>query len=233
LKNGGWAHKTLSGDLTSVQPLAVKARPIAGTAQNFASLIKTWQSQRNGELEPYAATLGVDRQALVDLGACYAKEYRAFAFPMCLPSSEVVGIRLRSDDRKWAVKGSHAGLFIPFNRISKKLLICEGPTDTAAGLTLGYFAVGRPACLGCEQMIAELIREACLSEAIIVCDNDAPGIRGAEKLAQALQCRTVCVVPPTKDLRAFVSAGGTAQLLESLTESCVRTHAAKQARWVQ
>jgi hypothetical protein len=235
LKSGGWLHK-LPGDLAKAPHRTAPSMTRTVGGANFSKLISRWQSQRNGELEPYAATLGVDKQALMDLGACYAKEYRAFAFPMSLPTGEIIGIRLRSEKRKWAVEGSKAALFIPFHRLAKKLLVVEGPTDAAAGLTLGFFTVGRPNCSSCVSMIVDLVREACVSEVIIVCDNDSrwhetkdkwqyiePGIRGAEKLAEALPCRTVRVVPPTKDLRAFVSAGGTAQLLESLTESCLRT----------
>lgn len=244
LKCGGWLHRK-EGDVTlnprktsRVSNGASKVQ--SSDAPDFSKLIETWQSQRNGELEPYAATLGVSRQSLLDLGTCYAKEYRAFAFPMYSTSGEIVGVRLRSDTRKWAIKGSRSALFIAWNAIRlgiKKILIVEGPTDCAAGLTLGFFTIGRPNCSGCVEMVVEAVRQLGVAESIIVADNDErwtevkpgdwryirPGIYGAERLAEALPCRSVRVALPTKDLRAFIGRGGTRQLLESLVQSCIRT----------
>lgn len=174
-----------------------------------------------GDFDKLAAQLGVSPESLQQLGAFYSSENRAWAFPMSLPTGERVGFRLRSEfGRKWAIKGSISALFIPFLAYrlftDRRMFICEGPTDTAAALTLGFFAVGRPACLGCEEMLSELLRDMNVREAVIVSDSDEPGIAGSEKLRKYLKCRSTILIPPAKDLREFVAGGGTADVIKTL-----------------
>jgi phage/plasmid primase-like uncharacterized protein len=165
-------------------------------------------------------------EALNEIGTVYAERFQAYAFPMLLPSGELAGIRLRNDQgKKWAVKGSKAGLFIPFNAIKRlsmdPFFVCEGPTDTAAALTLGIFAIGRPACLGQEKMVAEMVRTNRVRHTFICCDNDGPGVRGAARLAQSIPGKVTRFCPPTKDLREFVEIGGTKELLCSLLKNMI------------
>jgi len=78
------------------------------------------------------------------------------------------------------VKGSKSGLFL--NRESvhvNTLLIVEGPTDTAAAIDIGFPVIGHPACLGCEDMIVELVREHGAGTTLIIADANEPGQRGA------------------------------------------------------
>jgi hypothetical protein len=65
---------------------------------------------------------------------------------MCDGYGEVVGIRLRNERGKFAVRGSRQGVFVAGVPAQKTLFVCEGPTDTAAAVDLGLFAVGRPNC---------------------------------------------------------------------------------------
>src|SRR5262249_37965686 len=90
-------------------------------------------------------------------------------------------MRLRNETgRKWAVKGSRQGLFMATESVpGNTLLIVEGPTDAAAALDLGYDVIGRPACVGCEDMIAALVRKRIHVNTFIVADADEPGQRGA------------------------------------------------------
>jgi DNA primase len=125
--------------------------------------------------------------------------------------------------KKWAVRGSKAGLFIPFDagkRLPRSpLFVCEGPTDTAAALSIGFFAIGRPACLGQEEMVLTLIRKFHPQQIIVCYDNDKPGIAGADKLIRYIRCPVVRFVPPAKDLRHFVNLGGTKELVYSILGS--------------
>jgi hypothetical protein len=75
-------------------------------------------------------------------------------------AGRVQGIRLRfSNGRKLAVRGGREGLFVPSGlAATNQLLICEGPTDTAALLDLGFAAVGRPSCAGGTRLLVELLR---------------------------------------------------------------------------
>jgi DNA primase len=159
------------------------------------------------------------------LGCAWAVGYNAWAFPMKDWLGNTIGIRLRDHTgHKWAVKGSRAGLFYGEDRTdgthrTDRIYVCEGPTDTAAGLSIGLSVVGRPSCLGCEVETDRLVRRKKAMEAVIVSDNDGPGYRGALKLSLMLSVPCVVWVPPAKDLRDFAALGGTKELIESLTRS--------------
>lgn len=228
LKNGGWLHK-FDGQIK----IAIRDKtppPVVTTAApNFTAMLSDWIASSNGEVGKLAFDLGVSERALNALGTVYAPHHRAFAFPMSDERGKIVGIRLRGEDgRKWAVKGSHQGLFLPMPATSwlssSTVMITEGPTDTAAALTLGLFAIGRPQCLGCEEMVASVLRQLGCRDVIVCFDNDSPGVRGAEKLSSALRgIRVTRFVPPTKDLRSFWKNGGSLQLLQSMTGNAIRT----------
>ena len=141
-----------------------------------------------------------------------------FTFPMSDPTGRVIGIRIRyPTGRKAAAKGSRQGLLIPYGLdFAKPLLLCEGPTDTAALFDLGFEAVGRPSCTGGTQLLAELVSHRTPSGVVIVADGDGPGSCGAEALASALLavCRSVRVIYPPEgvsDARAWKQAGATRQ----------------------
>src|SRR5262249_39384631 len=128
----------------------------------------------------------------------------------------VVGIRLRRPDgSKFAVKGGKEGLFVPANVFSESspLLVCEGPTDAAALLGLGFAnVVGRPSCTGGTKLLVRLVQRS-RAEVVIVADGDEPGRRGADNLASVLAVYAPAVqviVPPDglKDVRDWLRAGG-------------------------
>jgi phage/plasmid primase-like uncharacterized protein len=127
---------------------------------------------------------------------------------------DIVGLRLRSPNGgKFAVTGSRQGLFYTVDSVrDTTVYIVEGPTDTAAALTIGLCAVvGRPSCSGCLDATLALITRFRFRRVVIVADNDAPGWRGAETLQAALRVPSMIVVPPAKDLRAAVRDGFTAE----------------------
>jgi hypothetical protein len=131
MRNGGWWHpnnlsggrreKTLS--VESPSP-TVAASGTATPAQTLdcEALLREWRWSQNGQLEPFAATLGVSITSLKALSCAYATEFKAFAFPMRDSSGKVIGIRLRTmDGKKFAVKGSKQGLFLT-TEMAKQLL---------------------------------------------------------------------------------------------------------------
>lgn len=244
LKNSGWFHpfNRKGGDASCQR--SVTGRPVCvrrvdsgagqsnpALAPNFTAVLSDWIASGNGEVGRLAFDLGVSERALKALGTAWAPQYRAFAFPMTDGSGKIVGIRLRgADGKKWAVTGSKQGLFLPMPATSwlssSTVMITEGPTDTAAALTLGLFAIGRPQCLGCEDMVASVLRQLGCRDVIVCFDNDSPGVRGAQKLASALQgIRVTRFVPPTKDLRNFLHLGGSMELLLSMTNNSIRSRA--------
>jgi len=169
------------------------------------------------QLRALAGNLGVSTRSLRRLGAGWNAV--GYTFPMRNESGRIIGLHVRYPaGSKVAEKGSRNGLFIPDGLPANGiLLVCEGVTDTAAGLDLGLPAVGRPSCNGGGRMLKVLARHRAV---VIVGDNDLsnqpgkmpPGQRGAESLARslALHCTSVRIVyPPSgvKDLRQWRAAG--------------------------
>jgi hypothetical protein len=168
-----------------------------------------------------ARELGVSEASLRRLGVGWSATHKAWTFPMRDAAGEVRGIRLRGPDgRKWSVKGGREGLFLPDSLdASQRLLICEGPTDTAAALDLGFSAVGRPSCTGGAGLLLRLVHQRRPAEVVVVADQDAAGQSGAAALAAVLRgyVRVVRVItPPAKDLRAWRQSGATADDLAAL-----------------
>ena len=198
------------------------------------------------QIEALSASLGVSAASLARMGCRWSFEHHAAAFPMRDWQGGIVGVRLRNDSRgKWAIYGSHAGLFMPDGEVGDlvtELWICEGPTDAAALLDLGAYAVGRPSCSGGTDLILPL---ALGRNVIIMADADEwktrpdgtrwrPGHDGAEALAGALlgKARTVKLVYPVrgKDVRQWLQAGLNAATLRAIEKN---TAAYKPSRKVK
>jgi len=182
-----------------------------------------------------AEALGVSYRALYRLGAAWAPQHAAWAFPMRDGDGGIIGIRLRAmDGRKRAVRGSRAGLICdPSLTGNIPLLICEGPTDTAAAMTLGFSAIGRPSCRGQEDLLRARLR-LWRDDVVIVADHDRPherpdgsawrpGFDGAVDLATALRRPCRIIMPPGKDIREWVRAGAQRSDIEA---------AVRDARWL-
>ena len=101
------------------------------------------------------------------------------------------------------------------------IYLVEGVTDLAAALSLGLPAIGRPSCSGCITYVQIAINGLGVKRAIIVGDNDTPGIRGAKQLAEELQVPCCNLLLPCKDLREFRRLGGDRALFDSLTSQLV------------
>lgn len=158
--------------------------------------------------------MGVGDRSLRRLGMGWFPSQGANTFPMFRHSRRVIGVRVRgTDGDKWAIKGSKQGLFIPTGLDdSKALFVCEGPTDTAAMLDMGFNAIGRPSCLGGKDLIVELLSVRTNRDVVIMADGDEPGMDGARRLGQSLSKVTtklvICSPPPGyKDVRAWYRGG--------------------------
>jgi hypothetical protein len=133
----------------------------------------------------------------------------------------VVGIRLRNERGKFAVRGSRQGIFLAAVPAQKTLFVCEGPTDTAAAVELGFFAAGRPnCCCGGAEIRIYARRHRCVN-AVLVADNDKPGLDGARRVGQELRLPYAIYVPPAKDLREFVRLGGTRNMIGNTLKQTV------------
>ena len=173
-------------------------------------------------------SLGVSLESLCRLCVGWSAEHRAWSFPMTDSAGRVLGIRLRRPDgAKFSVTGGKEGLFVPSTVEGQNgpLLICEGPTDTAALLDMGFNnVVGRPSCTGGMKLLVELVRQRKPSSVVIASDGDEPGRRGADNLASVLVAyapQVQVIAPPSgiKDVREWLQRGGTQQDIQAAIDA--------------
>jgi len=198
MKNGGYLHKAGDSMLNATQRNMLPM-PESKPTINASKIMRDYDAQTTQKMRrEYAVQIGVDEMAIEIMKACWV-ERDVWAWPMRDADGKCCGIRLRSDTAKWSVKGSKAGLFLPIWKQEPgwDAMICEGPTDTAAALMMGYYAIGRQSCMGQVDLIKATLKRLKFSKVIIMSDNDEPktkpdgttwkpGQEGAVKLAQGL-----------------------------------------------
>ncbi|MEM9703827.1 MAG: hypothetical protein AAF907_15420, partial [Planctomycetota bacterium] len=190
----------------------------------------------------YAGSLGVPPDALASLGFGWCDRRNAGTFPMRAADGGVRGVRTRTAaGAKRAVTGSRDGLFLPAGWTADpperpdRLVICEGPTDTAALLAWGFAAAGRPSAHGAAGIVADLCSRLRPAEVVILADADGPGRQGADKLAAGLlpsvPAVRVCEPPAgVKDARAWFNSGATAAKVAARFDAAlVRSLAVRRA----
>ncbi len=187
------------------------------------AMIYEWLKRTKAEwISRLAVQLGVKASALLELHVCWAESHQAFAFPMRDGEGRVVGIRLRNMiGDKWSVRGSHSGVFLPYCHSDSTAWVVEGASDCAAGRSIGLYAIGRPSCSGGLFHLKTLFDRLQVRRAVIIADNDKPGLEGAEQLVRHVEIPCCVVTLPCKDLREFINLGGKVEMLESLTQSFV------------
>lgn len=226
MRNGGWLHRAFDSFPRYVPP----SRP--AIPERVIDFEKFWRARfertDRHRIISLAERLGVEPWALDMIGCAWISEYSAYGFPMKNGRAQIIGIRLRNDEgRKWAIKGSRSGLFIPEEMTQEDIVfIPEGPTDVAAALTLGLHAIGRPSCVGFEETVRQYIQTFKFRRAVIVSDNDEPGLRGAARLQRQLPVLSCLWIPPTKDIREFLKLGGDRSVIEACIKDTVWTPAA-------
>jgi hypothetical protein len=196
---------------------------------NFGKLAALYTARMDAELLGHAADLlGLPPYPLARLSVGWSGSDSSTTWPMRDESGEMIGIRLRCPrtGSKWAVRCSAAGLFYDPGLLSverpKRLWIVEGPTDTAAMLSLGFDVVGVPSAGGAIELVTELARRILPGEVVILADRDEAGRRGAERLSDALVIvAPVRIVSPPqgiKDPRAWVVSGAGRAAIESAAD---------------
>ncbi|WP_372721562.1 toprim domain-containing protein [Novipirellula sp.] len=175
-----------------------------------------------------ADRLNLPAETLAQLRVGWYAEKNATTWPMVDAKGLVIGIRLRclETNRKWSVRGGRAGLFVPVGlpKCPDRLFVCEGPTDTAAVLSMGLPVIGRASCTGSVVMECETVRRFKPCECVVIADRDDAGRRGAESLAVGLLtcCRSVRVIVPPEpwgDVREWIARGGTATDITAAVET--------------
>jgi hypothetical protein len=226
---GGWFHHFGTKNAPD-KLLAAKKPRFVPQLKEPEHLLQSWRGAFNQfTVNTLADKLGVSVGSLHELECTFVSSY--FGFPMRDDTGKVIGIRTRDwNGNKKAITGSRAGLFYSQSPEALELLerfnvafLAEGPTDTSALLTLGFYAVGRPNCMSGNDYVIKLLKRFKISRAVIVSDNDEiktggkrPGLVGANQLKKQLGIPSVLWMPPSpiKDVREFVSEGGTRELIE-------------------
>lgn len=165
--------------------------------------------------------LGLKADSLQALDVGYLSGQNATTWPMRNGSDSIVGIRLRGfeSNKKWSVRGSRAGLFLPVDvrrwlRESDTLFICEGPTDTAALHGIGLEAIGLPSACGGLQSLQTLLASMNPQQIVVVADRDEAGMQSARRVIRSVTAfgdRTRVIQPPIgiNDAREWVGQGAT------------------------
>ncbi len=184
---------------------------------DFTRLARAYQATVDpAHLERFAASLGITAESLTALGIGRDRSSRAWTFPERDGWGQVIGVQRRFDTgKKFMVKGSARGITLrwpldsyagssPFDPI----LIVEGATDAAAGMTIGVDVVGRPSATGGAEHLRVLLAHR---HCAIIGENDDAGRRGAESIGRtlsgvALSVRTIYPPALHKDLRSWVLA---------------------------
>jgi len=213
---GGWFHRI--GEPVVYQPVK-KTKMVTDfttETQNYIDNLSSYETP--------SRLLGVSVRSLERLQLGH--NGRGYTFPMRDGRENIIGIRVRGKKGKWSVPGSRNGLFWPdkvYSGSDWPLIICEGPSDTAALLDLEFDAIGRPSCLGGNEHVMEFLRGK-RRDIVIMSDNDQPkhrpdgsvwfpGQEGATKLAHLIKPLVrsvkVCHPPGHKDIREWKIAGAT------------------------
>lgn len=222
----GWKHPYANGE--AVERPAYRVQKKTPTINARRVLYDWGRACPDRQLPFLANNLGVSVRSLEGLECHLVPDYASptWGFPMKDGYGNYIGIRLRNlTGRKWAVLGSQAGIFIPTFPPCPRVFVLEGPTDTAAALTLGLSGIGRPSCSGGVVHVVDYVRRHHTREVVIISDNDGPGIRGAKDLQRWLPCPSCVIVLPTKDLREFLKVGDHSTI-DSMIEQLVWTQPA-------
>jgi hypothetical protein len=223
---GGWLHRIGDDTETTLTTLEKKPKPVI----DWTTLARTmFESPTAAEERNYLAqTLGVSEAALVELGVGRGWDvYRSLPYsswPERDAKGSVVGIvRRYRDGAKKTMRHSSHGIYFaaPLMRMRLGPVFCvEGGSDTAALLTLGVNVVGRPSNLGGVDQLVQMARSISrYTRWIVVGERDEkpdgrwPGKQGAvttaERMTEQLQRRVKWIMPPAKDVRAWLNQTGT------------------------
>lgn len=214
-KSGGWLH------LIDAKPKKFpgRAKPAAPpvSAPDFEGIhMKRLAVTPQVWLEELAARMGVSALSLEQLGFGYAYSGGDWIVPFRDGNNNIIGLQVRKENgEKMCLTGSKLGLFLPCMDPQPCCWITEGASDCAAAITLGLYSIGRPSCMGGVEHLKVAVKRLRIRQAVIVADNDSPGVKGAGTLAKQIGIPCCIYLPPCKDLREFLKLGGTREILES------------------
>lgn len=206
---GGWIHR-LNGENRASEP---RPKPTPKPSRDWGAMSARFAENTTAEqVAELAERLRVEPQALRELGI--GRDGDRVTFPMFAGNGTVCGIKTRRHD--WTSPGCIAGSALGVIRRAVPddglLLVCEGESDTAAGLSLGFDCIGVPGAGNAPEAAAAFARGR---ETVIVADADDAGQKGAQRLREVL-------LPVAKSLRVVYPPAGTKDLRQWLIGGCTR-----------
>lgn len=186
-RGGGWIHRTSAGPLRL--PPVQATMPVADWSRKAREMFEH-QAARHARWQ-LAEHLGVDAVALERLGVGVSPDGSFTSWPERDATGRTIGIvRRYPDGTKKHMSGGNAGLYIPrdWNSAAGPILLPEGGSDTAALLTMGLCAIGRPSCTGGVALLTELLKRHLERAVVVLGEND----RKPERLGMISQCAPDC-----------------------------------------
>jgi hypothetical protein len=190
--------------------------------RNWSDALAFYAGNVGTHLAELAHALGVTADSLTALQVGWHPGQRFWSFPERDGNGRVIGINARyGDGSKKRLSGSKAGLTYAdhWDTGVGPILLVEGASDTAALLTIGLSAVGRPSNRGGVDHLVDMLSDFPLEREIVVFgerdqkeDGKWPGMEGAvstaTKLAETLERPIHWALPPdnAKDSRAWLQS---------------------------
>lgn len=211
---GGWIHR-----LGEAEP---RTKPAPKPTRDWGAMSARFAENATAEqVAELAERLHVEAQALRELGI--GRDGSLWAFPMFAADGSVSGVKTKRHNwtEPGCITGSKLGVFRRAVPDDGLLLVCEGESDTAAGLSLAFDCIGVPGAGNAPEAAAAFARGR---DTVIVADADEPGENGAARLREALlpvakSLRIVQPPAPHKDLRAWFIGGCTRETLAAAIEA--------------
>ena len=169
--NGGWLHAREGMEAVTTPIIRQKEKRVTDLElhNRLAPQCRSWFVKRGEHIERLASTLGVAEWALDELKVGY--DGLAWTFPERDHRELIIGVNRRLErGGKIMLIGSRRGLTYSdtWMQGAGPVLIVEGGSDTAAGLTLGLCVVGRPSCVGGVVYLTKLLGKVDGGRRIIV-----------------------------------------------------------------
>jgi len=147
----------------------------------------------------------------------------AATIPMWNEAGQIIGIQRQFPDGfKCAVDGSSNGLFRSWYILDGGTLhVCEGASDTAVMLDMGFNTIGRANNNSCNELVCAFVKAHMIRRVTVIADNDKPGIMGAKRLRGMLSEEDIpsnMLIPPFKDVREAVKERGKEEMVQWLKE---------------
>ncbi|MFC1782020.1 hypothetical protein ACFL02_00355 [Planctomycetota bacterium] len=226
---GGYLHRLTDTMNRPRRPYRVSIK--SDKLQDLTKLARQYQTEaeKTSKIEVLAKNLGLSSESLRRLGVGWYERESCWVWPLSNAQGRIVGLNRRFANGQKQIIASHkTGLYLPnnlpVNMAGMTLLVTEGGSDTAAGLDLGFWSVGRFNCTHGAGLLRKLLRDRQPSTVVIIADQGGPGKRGAEGLASALLPYTSIlkvIEPPKlyKDLRDWLRGGANHREIAQLIEN--------------